>query len=326
MRIECFEYLLDFAELGSISATAAKNFMSEQGISRIFRQMEKEYGVSLFKKEGKNLFLTDAGLKLVQCAEEVVRGYQRVQDVLGYYAEEEKFGRDDLSVFATPCAALCFLPTIDLLSPSLFPFRVKMREEDLGLFNTISSAIEDKRGLGIITIPPTSSSDAFLAGLEKRGLMFKGLLESEVVALVSSNSPLARQKELVPELYEQGSLGGFGVACPKDDAVLDQLDDVVREDNIRIVTSNMSLIKKQLGRGRVTMLLPKLVLATHEFGSEVTWLPLRESTKVKFGLLLSREYGNDQNVTTLVDYIGNRVLDVFGRDPFNQYAEIVASD
>lgn len=323
MRIESLEYLVDFADLGSITATANKNYMSEQGISRIFRQMEKECGVSLFYREGKLLRLTEAGESIVENAREIVEGYKRITDAANSYARDANPDREDLCLFVTPLVSLCLLPLFGLDVPSDFPFQIRLREEDLGLFNLVSNPIEEGRGIGIVTDPHTASSESFIAGLEKRGLTFEPLFDSEVVAYVSASSPIARSDQLMPGQYEDYVSGDIGIACPKDDAVLDQIDEVVREENIRIVCSNMHLIKEQVRRGQVTMMAPKILLLTLGYETGITWIPLQEKHMVRFGLLLSKEHRQNSNIMLMTGHIKKSIMEALSKLPPQQYAHLL---
>lgn len=329
MRIESLEYLVSFRELGSIAATAERHFMSSQGMSRLFKQLEKEAGIKLFFHEGKALKLTEAGEELAEKSKDVIASYQQVQDVLSFYADSSFCEESDVTICATPLAAMCLTPLFDLQKPGLFPFVVNFTEANLTNACTFVSASRKDNRLGIVSVPPDYSTNEFNELIARLGLVYLPLLRSEVIALVSASSPIARSSELLPDKYEKRISGSIGIACPYDETVLNQLDETVSIDNIRTATNNLQVLKKQIRRGQVAMFTPKLMLANLRTGKGITWLKSPSVKRgdgglspqeVHFGIVVLEDYEESGQLVRVVRYVRETMQRMFKSADFCQYA------
>ncbi len=66
MRIEYLEYFLEVAQTGSISRTAKKFYISQQGLSRIIQTIEQQFEIQLFDRNNNILQLTGEGRQFVE--------------------------------------------------------------------------------------------------------------------------------------------------------------------------------------------------------------------------------------------------------------------
>lgn len=289
MRIECLKYLLDFAETGSVSTVAAQNFMTEQGMSRIFKQLENEMGVTLFQKSGKVVTLTSAGEHLVENSKSIVSRWERARRELECYCGQAQVDVDEVCLYATPLVMTCLIPLLDLQEPKKFDFPVNIHEIDLNAIKECDRQVAESRGLGLVSIPAGEHGKRALKAIEGAGLRFFPLLSSELVALVSSSSPLSRVPCLGEDKYRSRVVGGIGVACFNDPAVLEQITESVYWENLRLVTNNFQYIKQQIRSGQMTMFLPKVACANIHFGKGISVVPLateNHAPSVEFGLML----------------------------------------
>lgn len=331
MRLESLRYLIDFSTLGSVSATAAKNYMTEQGMSRVFRQLEKDLGVSLFKREGKSFKLTRAGLDIVAQSRAVVDGCDSITRTAERYSAREGQDERAFPLFVTPCASLCLLPLLDVLEPGALPFPVSVREENLGFFELMTNAFRaDEGGLGIVTLPFIDSSEDFMGKITDRNLVYEGLLETEAVALVSASSPHASGTNLPRSRYTERVQGSIGVACMNDSAVIAQIEDTVRRDNIRLVTNNIEVIMRQVERGQVAFMLPRLALMALGGAYDVSCLRLPDENAaysiVRFGLVAPAGYEDNERIVAVKRSIVQSVRAASRRADFSIYAKCLVEE
>ena len=312
MRIDSLEYFIDFYDTGSIAATAHKNYMSEQGMNRILKQLEKEMGVCLFRREGKLIRLTEAGEALAERSRRVVGEYRQMRDAMEYYSGQVGAEGESITLLATPCAALCLLPLLDIQKPGLFPFAVNIMESDLDEFADAAVSIREGRAIGVATIPAQGFAQEAIGKIHEKGLELYHLLESDVIALVPSASPFSQLPYLPSESYKDAKNGAMGVACPNDKMVIKQLGETIAGGNIRLVTNNIQLIKGQIRRGQVIMLLPGLILESMKVGQGITGIPLDKNDyeggyAIRMALILPENYRRWENVATVVDYVSKVV-------------------
>lgn len=328
MRIESLKYLIDFAKTGSVSGAAAKNYMSEQGMGRVFRQLEKELGVTLFYRNGKSLRLTEAGESIVERSRSLVCDYESLQDIVSFYTDQAIAEEKDFYLYGTPLSMLCFMPLFDIQRPGLFPFAVNIREKDLSRFSENEARIVDDDAIGIASVPLGPIFDAAMEDLHSKGLDFRGIYECEVGALVSSSTPLASMDFLPYSRYKERSKGAVGVACPNDSAVTSQLAAVIDNGNMRIISNNIALIEKSIRRGQVVMFLPKLILASLDTGNGIAYIPTGNiegggASKVRFGAIVPQDCVGKERCMLVAHWIESEVERQLRSTDVGAYAECI---
>jgi len=73
MTLRNFQIFVEVCNQGSMSAAAAKLFISQSAVSQIIKDMEQHYGTVLFHRVSHKLYLTDAGKKLYSHALKMVQ-------------------------------------------------------------------------------------------------------------------------------------------------------------------------------------------------------------------------------------------------------------
>lgn len=111
MTLKQLEYLLGVVDNGlNITAAAGRLYTSQPGISKQLRQLEREIGIRLFSRKGKNLVaLTPAGQTIVRFARNITRDVENIRS-LGKDLSEEQEGT--LSIATTHTQARYVLPEI----------------------------------------------------------------------------------------------------------------------------------------------------------------------------------------------------------------------
>ena len=87
MRSESLAYFLEIAESGSFTHAAKKLYVSQQGLSKSIKALERDLGCRLFRRTGTRLELTSAGRTLIPYARRCI------EDVDELRAAMEPFGR-----------------------------------------------------------------------------------------------------------------------------------------------------------------------------------------------------------------------------------------
>ncbi|TVT47669.1 LysR family transcriptional regulator [Amycolatopsis rhizosphaerae] len=107
MDVARLRVLREFADRGSVTATAAALHCTPSAVSQQLRALQDEVGVPLTEPAGRGLRLTDAGRSLVNRADEVLAAVERAEAELDTYRSAPR-GRVRLAIF--PSAALMLLP------------------------------------------------------------------------------------------------------------------------------------------------------------------------------------------------------------------------
>lgn len=85
MDIQFFQTFLLVAKLGNMTQAAEQLNFSQPTITGQIRTLEQHFGVMLFDRVGKKLFITDAGRKLIDYAERLLTVYSEAQEALSVH-------------------------------------------------------------------------------------------------------------------------------------------------------------------------------------------------------------------------------------------------
>ena len=72
MTLQQLRYLIAIAENGSISAAANSIYASQSNLSIAIRDLEKEFGITIFTRSNRGVTLTNEGTELLAYARQVV--------------------------------------------------------------------------------------------------------------------------------------------------------------------------------------------------------------------------------------------------------------
>jgi LysR family transcriptional regulator, transcriptional activator of nhaA len=109
LNLKHLRYFWSVASHGSIARAAETLFITPQTISGQLRELETQIGAELFRKEGRQLVLTETGRLVFSYADEMFRLGVELQDVLS--------GR-------TPGAAITLKVGVAMVVPKLLAYRV----------------------------------------------------------------------------------------------------------------------------------------------------------------------------------------------------------
>ncbi|NLZ92612.1 MAG: LysR family transcriptional regulator, partial [Firmicutes bacterium] len=90
MTIRHLRIFIEVVKSGSMSAAAAKLYISQPTVSQAIRELEEHYGVLLFNRLNRRLYITDAGKKLFSYAQTVVKQFDDLEEKMFSLNKKEK--------------------------------------------------------------------------------------------------------------------------------------------------------------------------------------------------------------------------------------------
>ena len=105
MDLRPIQYFVRVADLGSLTRAALHLHVAQPALSRHIRRLEDEMGVALFSRSSRGVRLTDAGLKLYEHAQRILRDVERTRDEIRAMGGTPS-GRVVLGVPPTVCPVL----------------------------------------------------------------------------------------------------------------------------------------------------------------------------------------------------------------------------
>jgi LysR family nitrogen assimilation transcriptional regulator len=105
MELRSLGYFVRIAELGSITRAAAHLRLAQPALTRHVQRLEEELGVALFTRANRGVRLTEAGQKLLENAERILREVERTGDEIRAQ-DAHPSGRIIFGVTPTLCPVL----------------------------------------------------------------------------------------------------------------------------------------------------------------------------------------------------------------------------
>lgn len=183
MQIDHLNYLIEVAKVGSISAAANNLHTSQSNISQAVHKIEKELGVTIFNRSAKGTTPTSAGQNIVEKAHEIIYHFEELKSIANINSSSYK---GELTIAAIPAFSMYLLPkTISILKSKYPGLKINVIEETS---SEIMEYITSKRiDIGLTGIPDKKF-------IENENVKSTYFIDSEILACVSKNSPLANKK------------------------------------------------------------------------------------------------------------------------------------
>ncbi|EQF24893.1 bacterial regulatory helix-turn-helix, lysR family protein [Clostridioides difficile CD160] len=123
MTIRSLEIFVKVAECGKMSEVARNMYITQSSVSQVISEIEKEYGVKLFDRISKKLYLTEAGKKLLGYGRHLLSINEEMNDCMKHCAKNIR-----IRVGATVTVGTCVISPIilelykvnPLLEPEVF--------------------------------------------------------------------------------------------------------------------------------------------------------------------------------------------------------------
>ena len=314
MRIEYMKYYLDFCKTKSISKTAMRFYMTPQGISRILHQLEDEFGVKLFVRDGNAVIITEAGRALEEHARVMVGSYDSAQASLGKFTASDSSSEvvNSVCLVSTTCASTYFIDALKLNRRRTLPFSLRLRETNIYRICSYVERATSMMTLGLVSVPLTQKYNDLIEGqMEMYGLQMMPLICSPLAVMMSTDNPLSRKKSL-----KRSDVADLPVVCYRDAVLLDALDDFIKEDQVYDITSNSQVLANQLREWHAISFAPLMARLLDSFdGSSMIIVPFEPGEgffATRFGIVGKPEDLEDERAHQLISRIREMLLVIGG--------------
>lgn len=214
MTLQQLRYLMAIAQCGSISGAAHKLFVSQSSLSVAVKDVERETGVTIFKRSNRGITPTSEGSELLSFARQVVEQADLMER---RYARTAKPAAQRLSV-SSQHYAFCveaFLEFVEAYEGEGYTFSLRETRTS----EIIADVRDFKSDMGVLYL---SSSNGKVLGraMEDANLRFTPLFTARPHVFVGEGHPLARRAiitsdDLAPYprySFDQGSDNSFHYA------------------------------------------------------------------------------------------------------------------
>lgn len=279
MTLQQLRYLIAISEYGSMNAAAYNLYASQSNLSTAIRDLERELGITIFKRSNRGVTLTSEGTELLGYARQVVEQANMLES---RYAKGSA-GRTRLAVSAQHYAfsVQAFIDVIAECDSSDYEF--VMRETSTG--QIIEDVGSFRSEIGILFVDDFNRrvlSKAF----DDANLVFYPLFDAGIHVFLGEGHPLAARTSIRPEelepwpylTFEQGTENSFYFS----------------EEPLSYLPHNRLI--RVSDRGTITSLLTHhngYLLSTGVLSDEmqdgIVSVPLQTNERMRVGYLMHRE-------------------------------------
>jgi LysR family transcriptional regulator, cyn operon transcriptional activator len=154
MNLQQLRYLVSAADTGSISRAAQTCRVTQPVVSRALHDLEREFGVVLFRKTGRRLAPTDAGLTVAAAARRALDAVDEVEGTARRLAPGS-----ELSVVTTPTNSALLSPIVTVFVQHFPQTALRLRRAgSMGEVLDLVATGQADLGFGDLTDQPPSRS------------------------------------------------------------------------------------------------------------------------------------------------------------------------
>jgi DNA-binding transcriptional LysR family regulator len=247
------------AKYMSFTVAASKLFVSQPAITAQIKALEESCGLKLFKKRGRNVYLTEEGKALFKHTQKIFQYEKEIESAVDDLKELKK---GILRIGCTKTYARYFMPSMLSSFHKDYP-HIKIHLDEGSSSDMIDSLLDFKNEVAVIA-----------KTTDKPEVIFLPFSQEELVVIVSIDHPLASKKSVSPQelAREQLIMKENGSGTRRRVNML--FDQHHCSPNILMETSNNEFIKQLVERGDGISILVRVCVATEIKEKRLVIVPL----------------------------------------------------
>ena len=210
MTLKQLRYVVMVADTGNITEAAAKLFIAQPSLTSAIRELENEYGITIFDRSNRGVEITAEGEEFLGYARQILEQTDLVEE--RYTGKTEGKMRFCVSSQHYSFAVEAFVELLKQHGGNKYEFH--MRETQT--YDIIDDVAKLRSEIGVLYLNAFNET-VIMKTLRDNGLVFEPLFRAKPHVFISNHSPLAKKKSLTlddlkpyPRLaYEQGSHNSF---------------------------------------------------------------------------------------------------------------------
>lgn len=192
MDIKCFEYIIEIIECGSINKAAKNLQLSQPNLSLFIKNIEKEFGFSIFKRNNIGIQLTSEGELFLKSAKKIVTELETIGNIPSLFSNEK-----NISLSCT--YSFDFMYEFIKFKKKNPPPGIEDSFKETGVIQTIRDVIEQRYRMSLFYCF-SDSSEKYYEIAKKHNMKIVPIAQDmPLILLVSKKNPLSKKKEI---LYE----------------------------------------------------------------------------------------------------------------------------
>ncbi|MDE5993254.1 MAG: LysR family transcriptional regulator, partial [Oscillospiraceae bacterium] len=209
MTLQQLHYAIVISETGSMNKAAERLYISQPSLTNAVKELEREIGITVFKRSGKGVSLTADGMEFLTYARQVYQQYETLSEKYSGGKIKRKFG---VSAQHYSFAVQAFVETVREYDTCDYEFAVR----ETNTADVVNDVASLKSEIGILYLSDFNRQ-FIMKMLQTNQLEFHHLTDCNVYAYLWKGHPLAErvsvslaELESYPCLtFEQGDKSSF---------------------------------------------------------------------------------------------------------------------
>lgn len=186
-------YILEVERCGSMNRAARNLFVSQSALSAAIAEVERELGITAFRRSNRGIDLTQEGRELIAQIAPLVEGSRQLTR---YYSQRRAEDRVTLSVASQryPFCAMAFVEYLHLLEEP----HIQVSFKEMEMAAVIDEVARRQSALGILFL--SDATEHFITRLlREKGLTFHPLAAIRPRVFLRKGHPLASERSVTLE-------------------------------------------------------------------------------------------------------------------------------
>lgn len=209
MTLQQLHYAIVISETGSINKAAERLYISQPSLTNAVKELEREIGITVFKRSGRGVSLTADGMEFLTYARQVYQQYETLSEKYSGEKTKRKFG---VSAQHYSFAVRAFVETVREYDTCDYEFAVR----ETNTADVVNDVVSLKSEIGILYLS-NFNRQFIMKTLRTNQLEFHHLTDCDAYAYLWKGHPLAERESVsLAELesypcltFEQGDKSSF---------------------------------------------------------------------------------------------------------------------
>ena len=210
MTLTQLKYIIETAKAGTISRAAEKLYISQPSLTAAIRELEHEFGITIFQRTNKGIILTSEGEEFLGYARQVITQTSLMEE--RYSGATPVRHQFCVSTQHYSFAVEAFVELLKTYGGKTYDFRLRETQT----YEIIEDVAKLRSEVGVLYLN-NDNETVLRKVIREHDLTFTPLFTAKPHVFVSASSPLAQKKALTlddlkpyPRLsYEQGEHNAF---------------------------------------------------------------------------------------------------------------------
>ena len=288
MKLYQIEYLLEVCKTGSFSKAADSLLVSRPAISRAMKDLEDEYGITLFQRTTTGVVPTEAGEILLEKSRKISQLLGELQSEINSLKSSENDENDhQLHIGISFTARCCFLPFLSEFW-RVYP-NVQLSLTDLSESFIYRGSIDPDFDLEIAL-----SDDRKYEGVE-----YIDIEDSTIAFCCSRKHPLAERTHVSIMDIKDEPLVGLNYLEEQKNLVATLFERYGLKPNMAYMTQQVSFLREMVRENLCCSSKPQQSI---KHDPEILTIPLDEADKLHLRILWSRGIRHNSAFHSFIDY------------------------